>query len=165
MFCPCLKIFIQDRTDPVLVPGNRHLAVIRGNRRSHAAKIGQRVIVDPDPVPDIAFRNAFSIKVITVSEGSDKDGDLCGLFRVASVMQIELLSGVVQFKIDTGITLDVEGQLFGISPFAVTPAVLAIAHWLLSIYDTYGIVFIPQMLQGLSFAGQSLIDSLIPVGS
>lgn len=52
-------------------------------------------------------------------------------------------------------------QLFGISPFAVTPAVLAITHWLLSIYDTYGIVFLPQMLQGLSFAGQSLIDSFL----
>ena len=61
----------------------------------------------------------------------------------ASVMQIELLSGVVQFEIDAGITLDVEGQLFGISPFAVTPAVLAIAHWLLSVYDTDGIVFLP----------------------
>ena len=76
-------------------------------------------------------------------------------------MQIELLSGVVQFEIDAGITLDVEGQLFGISPFAVTPAVLAIAHWLLSVYDTDGIVFLPQMLQGLPFAGQSLIDSFL----
>ena len=62
-------------------------------------------------------------------------------------MQIKLLTGVIQFEIDAGITLDVEGQLFVISPFAVTPAVLAITHWLLSIYDTYGIVFLPQMLQ------------------
>ena len=142
MFCPCLEVFIQDRADPVFVPGNRHLAVIRGNRRSHAAKIGQRVIVYPDPVPDIAFRHAFGIKVVTISEGGDKDGDLCGLFRIPAVMQIELLTGIIQFEIDAGITLDMEGQLFGISPFAVTPAVLAIAHWLLSIYDTYGIVFV-----------------------
>ena len=161
MFCPCLEVFIQDRADPVFVPGNRHLTVIRGNRWSHAAKIGQRVIVHPDPVPDIAFRHAFGIKVITVGKGSDKDGDFCGLFRVPSVMQIELLSGVVQFEIDAGITLDVEGQLFGISPFAVTPAVLAIAHWLLSVYDTDGIVFLPQMLQGLPFAGQSLVDGFL----
>ena len=76
-------------------------------------------------------------------------------------MQIELLTGIIQFEIDTGITLDMEGQLFGISPFAVTPAVLAIAHWLLSIYDTYGVVFLPQMLQGLSFTGQSLVDSFL----
>src|SRR5699024_6983616 len=126
-----------------------------------AAKIGQRVIVDPDPVPDIAFRHAFGIKVVTISEGGDKDGDLCGLFRIPAVMQIELLTGIIQFEIDAGITLDMEGQLFGISPFAVTPAVLAIAHWLLSIYDTYGIVFLPQMLQGLSFTGQSLVDSFL----
>ena len=76
-------------------------------------------------------------------------------------MQIELLPRIVQLEIDTGITLDVEGQLFGISLFAVTPAVLAIAHWLLSIYDTYGIVFLPQMLQGLPFAGQSLVNSFL----
>ena len=165
MFCPCLEIFIQDRADPVLVPGNCYFAIIRGDRWCHAAKIGQSIIIDPDPVPDIAFGHSFSVKVITVGEGSDKDRDLCGLIRVPAVMQIELLPHIVQFDIDTGITLDVEGQLFGISPFAVTPAVLAIAHWLLSIYDTYGIVFLPQMLQGLSFVGQSLIDSLIPVGS
>ena len=161
MFCPCLKIFIQDRADPVLVPGNRHLTVIRGNRWSHAAKIGQRVIVDPDPVPDIAFRHAFSIKVITVSEGSDKDGDLCGLFRIPTVMQAKLLPCIVKFEIDARITLNVKGQLFGISPFTVTSAVLTIAHWLLSVYDTYSIVFLPQMLQGLSFAGQSLIDRFL----
>ena len=70
-------------------------------------------------------------------------------------------SGVVQFEIDAGITLDVEGQLFGISPFAVTPAVLAITHRFLPVYDTYGIVFLPQMLQGLSFTGQSLVDSFL----
>ena len=52
-------------------------------------------------------------------------------------MQIELLPRIVQFEIDTGITLDVEGQLFGISPFAVTPAVLAITHRFLPVYDTY----------------------------
>lgn len=161
MFCPCLEVFIQDRTDPVLVPGNRHLAVIRGNRWSHAAKIGQRVIVHPDPVPDITFRHAFGIKVVTISESSNKDGDLCGFFRIPAVMQIKLLTDVIQFEIDAGITLDVEGQLFGISPFAATPAILAITHWLLSIYDTYGIVFLPQMLQGLPFAGQSLVDSFL----
>lgn len=31
----------------------------------------------------------------------------------------------------------------------------------LSIYDTYGIVFLPQMLQGLPFAGHSLVDSFL----
>ena len=161
MLCPCLEIFIQDRADPVLIPGNRHLTVIRRNCRSHAAKIGQSVIIYPDPVPDITFRHAFGIKVITVGEGCNKDGDLCGLFRVPAVMQIELLSCIIQLEIDTGITLDVEGQLFGISPFAVTPAILAIVHWLLPVYDTYGIVFLPQMLQGLPFAGQSFIDSFL----
>ena len=49
-------------------------------------------------------------------------------------MQIKLLTGVIQFEIDAGITLDVEGQLFGISPFAVTPAVLVIVRCLCSIY-------------------------------
>src|SRR5699024_9652863 len=105
--------------------------------------------------------HSFSVKVITVGESCDKNGYLCGLFRVPAVMQIELFSRIVQFEIDAGITLDVEGQLFGIRPFAVTPAVLAVAHWLLPIYDTYGIVFLPQMLQGFSFAGQSLIDSFL----
>ena len=157
----CLEIFVQDRADPVFIPGNRHLTVIRRNCRGYAAKIGQRIIVYPDPVPDIAFRHVFGIKVITVGKGSDKDGDLCGLFRISAVMQIELLSGVVQLEIDAEITLDVEGQLFGIGPFAITPAVLAIAHWLLSVYNTYGIVFLPQMLQGFPFAGQSLVDSFL----
>src|SRR5699024_9385929 len=154
-------IFIRDRAAPDFVPGHRYCAIIRGDRRPHAAKIGQSIIVHPDPVPDIAFGHSLSVKIITVGEGSDKDRDLCGLIRVPAVMQIELLPRIVQLEIDTGITLDVEGQLFGISPFAVTPAVLAIAHWLLSIYDTYGIVFLPQMLQGLPFAGQSLVNSFL----
>src|SRR5699024_4615315 len=161
MLCPCLEIFIQDRADPVLVPGNCYFTIIRGDCRRHAAKIGQRIIADPDPVPDITFGHSLSVKVITVGEGCDKNGYLCGLFRVPAVMQIELFSRIIQFEIDAGITLDVEGQLFGICPFAVTSAVLAVAHWLLSIYDTYSIVFLPQMLQGFSFAGQSLIDSFL----
>ena len=103
MFCPCLEVFIQDRADPIFIPGNRHLAVIRGNRRSHAAKIGQRVIIHPDPVPDIAFGHSFSVKVITVGEGRDKDRDLCGLIWIPAVMQIKLLTGVIQFEIDAGI--------------------------------------------------------------
>src|SRR5699024_6230055 len=137
----------------VLIPGNCYFTIIRGDRWGHAAKIGQRIIVDPNPVPDITFGHSFSVKVITVGESCDKNGYLCGLFRVPAVMQIELFSRIVQFEIDAGITLDVEGQLFGIRPFAVTPAVLAVAHWLLPIYDTYGIVFLPQMFQGLPFAG------------
>lgn len=76
-------------------------------------------------------------------------------------MQIKLFSGKVQFKIDTRITLDVKGQLFGIRPFAVTPAVLAIAQRPLSVYDAYGIVFLPPMFQGLPFAGQGLIDCFL----
>src|SRR5699024_658661 len=89
------------------------------------------------------------------------DGDLCGLFRVPAVMQIELLSRIIQLEIDTGITLDVESQMFGISTFSVTTAILTVAHWLLPVYDTYCIVFLPQMLQGLPFAGQSFIDSFL----
>ena len=127
---------------PVRCFGN-HFTIIRGDRRYRASKIRQRIIVHPDPVPDIAFCHAFGIKVITVSEGSNKDRDLCGLFRVPAVMQIELLSGVIQFEINAGITLDMEGQLFGISSFAVTPAVLTITHWLLPVYGTYRIVFLP----------------------
>ena len=119
-------IFIQDRVDSVLGPGNRHLAAIRGNRRGHTTKIGQCIIVRPDQVPDFAFCHAFDIKIITVGKSSDQDGNLCGLFLVPMVMQIELLSDVAQLEIDAGITLDVKGKLFGISPFAVTPAVLAI---------------------------------------
>ena len=126
MFCPCLEIFIQDRADPVLVPGNRYFTVVRSDSRGHAAKIGQRIIVHPDPVPDIAFGHAFGVKVITVGKGSDKDRDLCGLFRVPPIVQVKLLSCIVQFEVDTGVTLDVKGQLFGISPFAVTSAVLPI---------------------------------------
>lgn len=38
---------------------------------------------------------------------------------------------------------EVKNKLFGISPFAVTPAVLAITHRFLPVYDTYGIVFLP----------------------
>ena len=102
MFSLCLKISIQAWADPVLVPGNRHLAVIRSDRWSYAAKIGQCVIIDPDPVPDIAFRHAFSIKVITVSGGSDKDGDLCGLFRIPTVMQVKLPSCIVKFGLTPG---------------------------------------------------------------
>ena len=77
MFCPCLEIFIQDRADPVFIPGNCYFAIIRGDCRRHAAKIGQSIIVDPDPVPDIAFGHSLSVKIITVGEGSDKDRDLC----------------------------------------------------------------------------------------
>ena len=40
------------------------------------------------------------------------------------------------FEINAGITLDVEGQLFGIRPFAVTPAVLAITYRILPVYST-----------------------------
>ena len=58
-------------------------------------------------------------------------------------MQIDLLSSEIQLKINAGITLNVEGQLFGIRPFAVTSAILAITHRLLPVYDTYGIVFLP----------------------
>src|SRR5699024_11252936 len=49
-----------------------YFAIIRGDRRCHAAKIGQSIIIDPDPVPDIAFGHSFSVKVITIGEGSDK---------------------------------------------------------------------------------------------
>ena len=157
MFCPCLKIFIQDRSDPILVSGSCHLVVIWGNRWSHTTKIGQSVIVHTDPVLDIVFRHTFGIKVIAVGKSSDKNGDPCNLFRVPTVIQIELLSGIIQFEIDAGITLDVEGQLFEIGPFAVAPAVLSIAHWLLPVYDTDGIVFLLQMFQGHPFASQSLI--------
>ena len=76
MLCPCLEIFIQDRANPVLIPGNCYFSIIRGDCRCHAAKISQSVIIYPDPVPDITFRHAFGIKVITVSEGCNKDGDL-----------------------------------------------------------------------------------------
>ena len=122
MFCPCLEIFIQTGLIQSLFRATATLQLSRGNRRRHAAKIGQSIIIDPDPVPDIAFGHSFSVKIITVGEGSDKDRNLCGLIRVPAVMQIELLPRIVQLEIDTGITLDVEGQLFGISPFAVTPA-------------------------------------------
>ena len=89
------------------------------------------------------------------------------LFRIPGIMQIQLFARIIQLEIDTKVTLDRKSQLFGIRPFAVVPAaVLAVAKRLFPIYDTHGVVFLPQMLQGLSFAGQSLVDSFfvkIPV--
>ena len=38
-------------------------------------KITRNTHFHPDPVPDIAFRHAFGIKVVTISESGDKDGD------------------------------------------------------------------------------------------
>lgn len=86
-----------------LFRATRYFTVVRSDSRGHAAKIGQRIIVHPDPVPDIAFGHAFGVKVITVGKGSDKNRDLCGLFRVPPIVQVKLLSCIVQFEVDTGV--------------------------------------------------------------
>ena len=100
------------------------------------------IIVDPDPAPDIAFCHALCIKVITVCKNYDKDRDLCSLFRIPGIMQIQLLVRIIQLEIDTRVTLDMKSQLFGIRPFAVASAVLAVTQQLLSVYNAYSIVLL-----------------------
>jgi len=54
VFRPCLKIPVHAGIDPVPVLRDGYLAVVRRDRLRDPAKVGQRIVVDPDPVRDVA---------------------------------------------------------------------------------------------------------------
>ena len=112
MLCPCLEIFIQNRTDPILVFRNRYFAIVWGNSWRYSSKIGKSIVVNPDPVFDVTLGHPFSVKVIAVSKSCNKNGDFRGFFRISAIMQIQLFPCIVQLKVYARVTLDMKCQLF-----------------------------------------------------
>ena len=127
VFCPCLKISIKARLDPVFVFEHRDLAVIRGDRLGNSAKVSDRIIVHPDPVAYITAGHAFNIEVITVRKGGNKNGNSRGIVRILPVMQAKGLSCVIQLKVNARMPRKVECNLFIVHPVSITPAELAVA--------------------------------------
>ena len=66
MFSPCLEVFVYGGSYPVLIFCHCHLAVVRSNGLGDSAEVSQRVIVDSQPVCDVAAGHAFDVEVITV---------------------------------------------------------------------------------------------------
>ena len=64
---------------------------IAARRKLHyVSKAGQCIIVHPDSVLNIAFYHALYMEVVTVCNSSDKDCDLCSLFRLPRIHIIQL---------------------------------------------------------------------------
>lgn len=76
-------------------------------------------------------------------------------------MQKQRLSRIVQFQIDSRVSLDVECDLLRVAPDGVPAAVLPVAQWPEIVDITYGIVFLPELLERHAFPGESLVDLLL----
>lgn len=140
---PSLKILVDARIDPVSVFCNCHLTVVRDDGLSDAAKVGKGIVVDPDPVADIAAGHTLNVEIIAVGHGSNKDRDRDSLLWISSIMDAQRLSGEVQLQIDTGIALNVEGDLIALEPLRIPPAKLAVTEGPAAVYNAGSIILFP----------------------
>ena len=154
VFSPGLKVLVQARIDPIFVFGNGHLAIIRRNRLCDPTKIGNGIVVHPDPVADIAAGHSLDIEIIAVRQCRHKDGYFGGHLQIAAVVNAQRLSGIIQFCIDSGKPLNVEGNLGAVEPIRISPAKLAVAQRLSSVHCSCGVVLLPQMLERFPFLRQ-----------
>ena len=125
---PGLKLFVNARVDPILVLGNSNLTVVRGNGLRDSAKVGQCVIVDTDPVADIAIGKSLDVEVVAERERGNEDRNRSQVVRITAVVDDQRFSGVIQFCIDSGITLDMEGDILVAHPVCIPPAILPVAE-------------------------------------
>ena len=88
MFSPGLKVFVHNRTYPVLVPVYCDFAVIRCNCRCHSTKICESIVINTDPVFNVTINHALCVEVIAVSERCNKNGNPDFFFGIPPVMKI-----------------------------------------------------------------------------
>lgn len=88
-------------------------------------------------------------------------GSVPQLDKLCCKEEIPLEEKLIDIKIDSRISLDMKSEFSGICPFTVPSAILAVTHRLPSIHNAYGIVFLPEMLEGFSLAGKCLINSFL----
>ena len=112
MFSPCLIILVKFRTDPVLVLVYSNLAVVWSDGWCNATKEIQRIVVDSDPIPNIAVNHTFGIKVITVGKSCNKYGHLRCLIWIPAVVDQKLLAGIIEFQVNAWISLDMKSDVF-----------------------------------------------------
>lgn len=158
MFCPGLEVFVHNGAYPVFIAGHGNLTVIWSDCWRYTAEECEGIVVDADPVFYVALSHTLRIEVIAVGKCGNKDGNFCCLFRIMTVMNAKHFSCKVQFEIDTRISLDMEGKLFGIRPFTVSSAILAVAHRSFAVHNARSIVFLPEMFKCLTLTGKCLID-------
>ena len=157
---PGLEIFIDAGVDPVLVFGDSDLAVVRRNRLSDASEIGNGVVVDPKPVADVAAGHSLDVEIITERQSRHEDGYLGSHLRIAPVMDAQRFPGKVQFQVDAGDPLDVEGDLGAVQPVGIAPTILAVAQRLATVHRTGSIVLLPQVFKRFSLPGQGTMNVL-----
>ena len=155
---PGLEIFIDAGVDPVLVFGDSDLAVVRRNRLSDASEIGNGVVVDPKPVADVAAGHSLDVEIITERQSRHEDGYLGSHLRIAPVMDAQRFPGKVQFQVDAGDPLDVEGDLGAVQPVGIAPTILAVAQRLATVHRTGSIVLLPQVFKRFSLPGQGTMN-------
>ena len=160
MFSPGLEVLVQAGANPVLILGNSNFAVIRRDSLCDPAEIRDCVVINPNPVADVATGHPFKVEKIAERKRCHKYGDRCSCFRITPIMKAQSFSSIVQFCIDTRETLDVESNVDAVEPIGVTPTKLTVAQRPPSVYDTDCLVLLPKMLQRLALLGQGTMDFL-----
>lgn len=61
-----LKVFIFDKLNPILVFNNDNFAIVWSNGRSYTSEVVQGVVIYPYPIFNVAFDDAFSVKITAV---------------------------------------------------------------------------------------------------
>jgi len=140
---------------------DEYLAVVRRDRLRDPAKVGQRIVVDPDPVRDVAAGHAFDIEIVAERQGGNKDGYGRGQTGIVTVVERQRFTGEIQFQIDAGNALDVEGNLGAVEPVRVAAAELTVAQGSPPVHRPCSVVLLPQVLERLSFSGQSAVHFLL----
>ena len=161
MGSPSLKFRIQARINPILVLSNRNLAVIRRNSLCDATEILQGIVVHADPVADIAAGHALNVEQIAERQGCNKDRDLGQCFQITDVTKPEVFPSKIQFRINAGIALNIEGYVFVAQPVGVPPAKLPVTQRPLSVNFALGVVQLPEMKQRLALLGQLPVNFLL----
>jgi len=117
----CLKVFVHAGIDPVPVLRDGYLAVVRRDRLRNPAKVGQRIVVDPDPVRDVVAGHAFDIEIVAERQGGNKDGYGRGQTGIVTVVERQRFTGEIQFQIDAGKQLKRIGKITTIHTAAQLP--------------------------------------------
>ena len=158
VFSPGLEVLVHTGVDPILVLSNRYFAVVGRNRLGNPTEIRNGVVVDPNPVADVAAGHSFDVEIIAKRQCRHEDGYSRGQIRITTVMKVQSLSRKVQFGIDAGETLNMEGNLGAVKPVGVAPAKLPVAQRLPAIHRSDCVVLLPQVLERLTLLCQGAVD-------
>ncbi len=125
---------------------NCNFAVVGRDRLGNPAEIGNGIVVDPDPIVDVAADYSFDVEIIAERQRGHKNGYFRGQFGITPVMKAQRFPGEVQFQIHTGKPLNVEGDLGAVKPGGITPTILAVTQRFLTVHRADCVVLLPQVL-------------------